>query len=261
MKKLIMICLIGAVVLGFMNLALINLAVGAAIILAIWLCLELFSGTEDKQHVPESYARRRQRIAVERFGPGILLNHTPEENAEIDRLMGGSETSRRETEPRLETPSAANAPATIPVSKKAIVSMMLDRERLKQAMQRGKILSEAEQKALMISEFLLGSEDGDPLIKQQKMSLEDAKDISAVGKFTFGDVTALLTGNGLSRGDVIRFLQDVQSGRLSPREANEFLEDCQEWENTKRHTSLSKSDFFAKRLAERKSRHSNPSHN
>jgi hypothetical protein len=258
-------------VLGFLNLALINLSVGAAIILAIWLCLELFSGTSDKQNVPESYARKRQRIAVERFGPGILLSHTPEQNAEIERLMGEPQTGQRETEfhtkdsgdgeQNLPSFSIANAPTTIPVSQKAFASMMLERERLKQATQNGKTMSEAEQKALVISEFLLGSEDDEPLIKQQKMTLEAAKDIPAVGKFTFGDITVLLTGNGLSRGDVIRFLQDIQSSRLSPREASDFLEDCREWENTKRHTSLSKSDFFAKRLAERKSQHSNPSHN
>src|SRR5687768_12482544 len=69
---------------------------------------------------------------------------------------------------------------------------------------------------------------------------------------TFGDIKHLLTSQGFSRGDVIRFLRDIQSGAMSMEEANHFLEDCREWEAVKHTTSLSREEFFTAKLAARK---------
>jgi hypothetical protein len=148
-------------------------------------------------------------------------------------------------------PTTVNADDLVQVNSQAFASLLLRQKELQTAIQSGKTLSDEEQKELVMLQFLLGSSNEESLIETQKLSLEEAKDVRAIGEFTFGEIKSLLTGQGLSRGDVIRFLGDVQSGKLRPEEAVHFLEDCKEWGGIKKHTNLSKAEFFAKRLAAR----------
>jgi len=105
-----------------------------------------------------------------------------------------------------------------------------------------------EEKKLALAKFLTSSgEDG--VIAQKSLTLEEAKDIQAVGQFTFGDITTLFYAQGHSRGEVMRFLREVETGALSADEAIQFLNDCKEWESTKRNTDQNRDEFFAEKFA------------
>jgi len=159
-------------------------------------------------------------------------------------------------------PSVTNAKNLTPVSSQAFASMLLRQKELQAAAKGGEILSKEEEKELVMLAFLLGSPGEEAIIKKHELSLEDAKDIHAIGGFSFGDIKSLLTGQGLSRGEVMSFLGDVQSGKLTLTDAIQFLEDCKEWNEIKSHTDLSKKEYFARKLAaDRKFPKINPSNN
>ena len=157
---------------------------------------------------------------------------------------------------------SSNVQPMMPVTPQMLASIALERQELQAAARSGKTLSDEEKRKLALSEFVLGSVGEESVVTSQELSLEDAKDSPAVGEFTLGDVKTLLTAQGLSRGDVIRFLRNVQSGAVSMEEAHQFLTDCTEWEKIKHQTSMAREDFFAEKLAAReRTRRTDPSHN
>jgi hypothetical protein len=150
--------------------------------------------------------------------------------------------------PRNQVPPSQKADF-VPIDPKVLGSIILERQQIQAAAQARKNLSEEEKKKLALSEFVLGSAGEEPVLTTQEFSLEEAKDIPAVGEFTFGDIKTLLTAQGHSRGDVLRFLKDVESGSFNIEEAIQFLKDCQEWEQIKNDTDQTRAEFLAQKYA------------
>lgn len=220
-------------------------------------------GTSEKAPKGFRYFRPFKGTEFSEIVGEVLQNNKTTEKLEEKRIENINSNKR----PRVIggegfLPTATGADDLVSVSPHAVASMLLRKKELEVAVNAGRRLSDEEQKELVILLFLLGSPGEEPLIKRQELSFEQAKDIRAIGNFTFGQVKSLFTGQGFSRGDMIRFFDDIQSGKLTMEEATHFLEDCKEWDRIKSDTNLLKEDFFAKKLVERQAARTNdPSNN
>ncbi len=186
----------------------------------------------------------RQRVAE--------LERRPTENAVVLALTNEE-----------KNPTTADQGNFSFVSPQACISMLLRQKELQAEVKSGNILSDEEQKELVILKFLLGSPGEEAIIQRRRLSLADLKNTRAIGEFTFGKIQTLLIGQGFSHEDVIlRFIADLQSGAFTTEEANQFLKDCEAWDEIKDRTNMSRDEYFAKKLvAHKEARKSNPSNN
>jgi hypothetical protein len=178
---------------------------------------------------------------------GTLLGLNP-----IWWLINGIYFARRWRE--LGTPASHGLTASLrsefmPISQRALGSMILEREHMQAAATAGKVHSADDQKKLAMANFVLGEKGDESILTTKKMTLEEAKDLRAIGDFTFGEVGKLLQAAGHSRGEVVQFLRDVQSGTLTEGEGIQFLNDCKEWASIKLYTDQNRDEFFAKKFA------------
>jgi hypothetical protein len=194
---------------------------------------------------------------------GTLLGLNP-----VFWLINGIYFARRWRELGIQANHSAHAipvsqgSDSMPISQRALGSIILEREQIRAAASDGKALSAEDQKKLAMANFVLGDDGEQSILTTKEMTFEEAKDIRAIGEFTFGDITSLLNAQGHSQGDVFQFLRDIESGALSVSEAILFLTDCKEWESIKQHTDEKRSDFFARKFAEHEAaRKKQPSRN